>query len=87
MKLLHSKIDILVQNSKFFVENNKWASKYIDIKIPDSKLHAEFAYLSDSDYQKWKKEMVSNMDQINLFFKETTNSPLKRFAGIITSIE
>ena len=48
MKLLHSKIDILVHNSKFFVENNPWATTFLEIKIPDGKLHAEFAYLNDN---------------------------------------
>ena len=48
MKLLNSKIDILTHYSKFFVENNIWATRYIDIPIPDGSMHAAFAYLSDN---------------------------------------
>ena len=48
MKLLHSKLDILGHHSKFFVENNPWATKYISISVPDGSRHASFAYLNDN---------------------------------------
>jgi hypothetical protein len=76
MKLLHSKIDILVHNSKFFVENNPWVTKYIEIKIIDELSHAEFAYLNDNQYSSSKKDMISNMDKIDVCMKNSASNPV-----------
>lgn len=62
MKLLHSKLDILSHHSKFFVENNPWATRYINIPIPDGRMHAAFAYLSDNQYVMGMNDMSYRMD-------------------------
>jgi len=87
MKLLHSKLDILSHLSKFFVENNPWATKYINITIPNGTKHASFAYLNDNQYVMAMRDMESKMDQVDVFIKDSQPYPARKMAGILMSIE
>lgn len=87
MKLLHSKLDILGHHSKFFVENNPWATKYINITFPDGSKHASFAYLNDNQYVMAMRDMEHKMDQVDNFIKESQPYPPRKMAGILRSIE
>lgn len=87
MKLLHSKLDILGHHSKFFMEHNPWASKYVNITLPDGTKHASFAYLNDNQYVMGMRDMEQKMDQVDAFIRDSQPYPLRKMAGIIKSIE
>lgn len=87
VKLLHTKKDILQRNIPILFERNPWVKNYIEGFGTVNTKESSFAFINDPSFDQAKELFPRHMGKMDDFFKDTFIDPLKRFGGLIKSIE